>query len=314
MAKQQTLRHSVLALAFMVFAGCSSESNTETQTKQTASDSLQTTADRVATIEDGLAGPEAVRYDPALDVYFISNFNGASSKADSNGFIAKAQPDGTIDSLKYLTGTEEAPLHAPRGMYITGDTLYVADLKGVHAFNTKTGEQLNFYDFTSFNPGFLNDVAVGPDGDVYVTDTGQSRVYKIEDSTVSIAIDSLQNPPNGITWDEEKGKFLIAPWNGGQEFQSFTPDSLYARSFLTTGSGGNFDGIEPFDGAYLVSSQQDSSIYLIRNSQQQKAIIKTAPEPADIAVDTKRNRIAVPYINLNRVDIWQLSTGTDQQN
>ena len=32
----------------------------------------------------------------------------------------------------------------------------------------------------------------------------------------------------------------------------------------------------------------------------------TTGAPADIAVDTKRNRVAVPYISLDRVDIWQL--------
>jgi hypothetical protein len=28
--------------------------------------------------------------------------------------------------------------------------------------------------------------------------------------------------------------------------------------------------------------------------------------PADIGVDTRRGRVAVPYIALNRVDIWAL--------
>jgi DNA-binding beta-propeller fold protein YncE len=303
MGPKQLLSYSLI-ITFIIFAGCSSES--DQQTDQSESNDMQGAADRVATIEEGLSGPEAIRYDANQDAYFISNFNGESSAADSNGYIARAQPDGTIDSLKFMTGTEEGPLHSPRGMYITGDTLYVADLRGVHAFNTQDGSQINFFDFTSFEPGFLNDVAVGPDGKVYVTDTGQSRIYEIAGSKVTIAIDSLQNPPNGITWDEEQGKFLIAPWNSGQKFQSFTPDSLYAQDFITTTSGGNFDGIEPFEGAYLVSSQNDSSLYLIRDSEEHKAVIRTAPEPADIALDTERSRVAVPYVNLNRVDIWQL--------
>jgi hypothetical protein len=31
-----------------------------------------------------------------------------------------------------------------------------------------------------------------------------------------------------------------------------------------------------------------------------------AGAPADIGIDTRRNRVAVPYIDLDRVDIWQL--------
>ncbi|MCW9708669.1 SMP-30/gluconolactonase/LRE family protein [Fodinibius salsisoli] len=307
MVTKQSIFQSILTvLTAIIVVSCGSDPEQQTEQPETES-TMQGAADRVATIEEGLAGPEAIRYDAGQDVYFISNFNGQSSAADSNGYIARAQPDGTIDSLKFMTSTEEGPLHAPRGMYITGDTLYVADLKGVHAFNTQTGSHINFFDFTSFEPGFLNDIAVGPNGKIYVTDTGQSRVYEIDGSEISIAIDSLESPPNGITWDEQKGKFLIAPWNSGEKFQAFMPDSIYAQDFITTSSGGNFDGIEPFDGAYLVSSQNDSSLYLIRDSQDHKAVIKTAPEPADIALDTKRSRVAVPYINLNRVDIWQLN-------
>lgn len=304
MAKRQLLPQGILILMLVIFTSCGSD--TEQQTEETDSEPLQEVADRLTMIEEGLNGPEAIRYDPNQDVYFISNFNGASSEADSNGYIAKAQPDGTIDSLKFMTGTDEAPLHSPRGMYITGDTLFVADLKGVHGFHTQTGEQLAFADFTEFEPGFLNDVAVDPNGVTYVTDTGQSRVYQIDGSDVSIVIDSLENPPNGITLDPNNNQLVIAPWNGGQIFRSFTPGNTTPQDFITATSGGNFDGIEPFNGSFLVSSQNDSSLYLLNNNQEHKAIIKTAPEPADIALDTKRNRVAVPYIELNRVDIWEI--------
>jgi hypothetical protein len=29
-------------------------------------------------------------------------------------------------------------------------------------------------------------------------------------------------------------------------------------------------------------------------------------EPADIGIDTRRQHVAVPYLDLNRVDIWRL--------
>lgn len=293
-------------LLLLIFTSCSSD--TEQQEKEDATASLQEVADRVTVIDEGLAGPEAVRYDPDQDVYFVSNFNGSSSEADSNGYIAKARPDGSIDSLKFLTGTEEAPLHSPRGMYIMGDTLFVADLKGVHGFNKQTAEQVAFFDFTDFEPGFLNDVAVDTSGVIYVTDTGQARVYQIKGTDISIVADSLTDPPNGITLDGNNNQLVIAPWNSGQVFRSFAPGDSTIQDFITVESGGNFDGIEPYNGSFLVSSQNDSSLYLISNNQESKALIKTGPEPADIALDTKRDQVAIPYIELDRVDIWQLNT------
>ena len=305
--KWPTTITAFLVIIMILFLGCKAEK--DNQSRQQDTQSLQDSADRVAVIEGKLSGTEAVRYDPHSDAYFISNFNGSAGAADSNGFIAKARPDGTIDSLKFMTGSPKAPLHAPRGMYITGDTLYVADLNGLHGFNTQTGEQLSYIDLTSFEPGFLNDVAVATNGNIYVTDTGQSRIYKISGDSASIAADSLEDPPNGITRDPKSGRLLIAPWDGGQVFRSFAADNTTPQEFITTSAGGNFDGIEPYNNSFIVASQSDSSLYLISPDRHSKQLITTAPKPADIAIDTKRNRVAVPYISLNRVDIWEIKTG-----
>src|ERR1043165_7704852 len=39
--------------------------------------------------------PESVRYDPELDVYYVSNINGNPSQKDNNGFIAVVRADST---------------------------------------------------------------------------------------------------------------------------------------------------------------------------------------------------------------------------
>jgi len=68
---------------------------------------------------------------------------------------------------------------------------------------------------------------------------------------------------------------------------------------------GRLDGIEPIDKRLLLASQTDSTIVLMDGGTT-RAIIKVMGAPADIGVDTKRRRVAVPYVALNRVDIWQL--------
>lgn len=267
-------------------------------------DSVQDSTDIVVSI-DGFSGPEAVRYDPGQDVYFVSNFTGEGGARDSTGFISRVSPEGTIDSLRFMTGTEEYPMHAPRGMYITGDTLWAADADGVHGFNRLTGEQVSFVDFTEFEPGFLNDVVEGAYGNLYVTDTGRSTVYRIENGAPSIMVDSLPAPPNGIARDAD-GTLVLAPWGGDSTFYSLTTEATSGYiTYTEAESGGNFDGIEFVDGRLVAASQVDSSLHVMYEGSDHVAV-HVPGRPADISLDTRRMQVAVPYIDLNRVDIWQL--------
>ncbi|MDP2958905.1 MAG: SMP-30/gluconolactonase/LRE family protein [Longimicrobiales bacterium] len=268
-------------------------------------DLVQDSSHRVGTIE-GFSGPEAVRYDPDQDVWFVSNFDGEGDARDANGFISRVSAEtGQIEALRFAQGTAEHPLHAPRGMFLVGDTLWVADMDGVHGFHRRTGAWVAFVDLTPFEPGFLNDVAQGPDGALYVTDTGTSSVYRIAGRVASVALaDSMLGNPNGITWDPTRGLFVLVPWDEGfrvntwqvgQGPQGFGPASMRGR----------LDGIEPIDRRLLVASQSDSTI-LLMDAGVTTPLIHVGGRPADIGVDTRRRRIAVPYVDLNRVDIWHL--------
>ncbi len=274
-------------------------------TAQPALATRQDSTTLVATVT-GLEGPEAVRYDPDQDVYFIANFGARSAAArDSNGYIARVRHDGTIEAQKFMTGTAALPLHQPRGMAIRGDTLWVADADGVHGFNRRTGAQAAFVDFSAHEPGFLNDVAVGPDGRLYITDTGRGRVYRITSGTAEVAVeDSMTGPPNGITWDAGRNRFLLATWGNARTLRTYDPVTGTLAE-LDSMPGGRHDGIELLDGAIVVTSQRDSMIYAVIEGHPHP-IIRTTGAPADIGIDTRRRRIAVPYIALNRVDIWEL--------
>lgn len=291
----------ILIVAFL-FTACSGEGSTDQAALSW--NSQQDSSDIVFSTE-GFSGPEAVRYDPDQDVYFVSNFNGGGNDRDSNGFISRISAEGTIDSLRFMTGTEAYPLHAPRGMYITGDTLWAADVDGVHGFRRQTGEQLLFVDFTEMDPGFLNDIAADSEGNLYVTDTGTSQLYKIADGTPSVAADSLPAPPNGITVGPESGEMILAPWGGDLSFPYFNPSNLELNEFTVSESGGNFDGIEFVNERLIAASQNDSSLHVLFEGSDH-ILINVPGRPADIGIDTQRNRVAVPYIALDRVDVWQL--------
>jgi sugar lactone lactonase YvrE len=270
---------------------------------------------KVATV-DSLQTPESVLWDQGLDVYFVSNINGNPSVKDGNGFISRVKPDGGMDSLHFIQGGKNGvTLNAPKGLAVRGDTLWVTDIDAVRAFNAKTGTPIA----SVAVPGavFLNDPAFGPDGSLYVTDTGlgfdakgnmshpgPDRIWRIApDRKVSVAAqgDTLKGP-NGITWDGANGRFIVVANNGPYVF-SWKPGDA-APAVIATGPGG-FDGVEVTDGMIYVSSWTDSTVAMYESGHEMK-VITGVPSPADIGFDAKRRRILVPIFMGNRVEVWQL--------
>jgi hypothetical protein len=291
-------------LALALFAACSTSKSDDAASDTTAA--VSPDSSRLVASPTGFTQPEAVRYDPDQDVYFVTNWGtGDPAAKDNNGAISRMTPDGVIAQLRFIAGgAGGVTLHSPRGMAIVGDTLWVVDPDAVRGFNRRTGAPVATIIFSGQKLGFLNDISAGPDG-LYVTDTGTDRIYKISGRRLTVALaDTAIGNPNGITWDAVGRRFVVVPWEDSV-IKSWTPGSK-TLSALGKDGATKFDGVEILPGdRVLVSSQSDSSLHLF-TSGAGRAIIKTGGEPADIAVDTKRNRVAVPFVARNLVEIWQL--------
>jgi sugar lactone lactonase YvrE len=268
-------------------------------------------------VTQGLQTPEAVRYDPDLDVYFIANVNGNPAKKDHNGWIGRVRADSLGRASVFLAdGQEGVFLNAPKGMAIQGDTLWVTDIDIVRGFDKRTGKFVAAVGFWSKNVTFLNDIVVGGDGALYITDTGLSfdasgemvhsgvdRIFRLAGRTgmTEEAKGDVLARPNGITFDSANTRFLLAPF-GGKDVQSWRPGAL-PEPFAT--GPGSYDGIEIVKGRVYVTSWADSAVHVIENGTM-RPIIRNVPSPADIGVDTKRGIIAVPLFNANRVEYYKL--------
>ncbi|MEO6446125.1 MAG: SMP-30/gluconolactonase/LRE family protein [Gemmatimonadaceae bacterium] len=263
---------------------------------------------------EGLKVPESVRYDPALDAYFISNIDGVPSKKDNNGYIVRVDAANPAVQIVLVRGGERGTtLHAPKGMVIIGDTIWVADIDAVRAFDKNTGTLVSVVEMSGMGATFLNDVAVGGDGAIYITDTGvrfsdtgemshpgKDRIFVIRGRSASVAFasDSLLTNPNGIAWDAANDRFLLAPF-GSPNLSAWKPGDKSVTT-IATGPGG-FDGLEVLaDGRALVTSWADSSINILDGDK----LVRLAgglEAPADIGVDTKRSLVAVPLFNQGKV-------------
>ena len=266
----------------------------------------------------GFLSPESVLYDSTQDVYFVSSINGEPLAKDNNGFISRVRPDGAIEVLKFIEGGRGGvTLNAPKGLAMWGDTLWVADIDVVRGFNARTGVPVDSVKFDSLRAVFLNDIAIAPNGAIYITDTGirfddvgnilhpgPDRIFRVgPDRKVTVAVrgDSL-GWPNGIALDAVGRRFIVVQF-GGKAVLAWKPGDKTPR-VVARGVGG-FDGVAVIGEKIVVSSWTDSSITQFDSTQGTK-IISGVPSPADIGYDVKRNRVLIPILTGNRVEIWQL--------
>jgi sugar lactone lactonase YvrE len=263
-----------------------------------------------------LQGPESARYDRDLDVWFVSNVNGDPGKKDNNGYISRLRPDGTPYNIKFIEGGKKgATLNAPKGLAISGDTLWVADIDYARAFNKRTGAPIASVS-TRVRPRFLNGATVGPDGAIYMTDTGvifgangkashpgPDQVLRITRGGATAALISPKlEGPNGITWDPKESRFVIVSFLGKGIF-GWKPGE---KDVKLLGSGpGQQDGVAVLpDGKLLVTSWADSSLFVLEDGKPRK-VASGIPSPADIDFEEKDSRVAVPQLMANKVQFWE---------
>lgn len=265
----------------------------------------------------GFQTPESVLHDGVADVYLVSNINGSPLEKDDNGFVSRVAPDGSVLALKWIDGASPTVvLHAPKGMTVKGDTLFVADIDVVRLFHRASGVPLGEWAV----PGatFLNDLAVGPDGRVYVTDSGlragpegfapsgTDAVWRFDEAgrpEPLVRGDALGRP-NGIVAAGDR-LLLVSFGSGGVTFVNVETGQIQG---VPQPPGGQLDGVvETNDGSYVLSSWEGQAVYRMIGGGQYEPVVDGVEAPADIGYDATRNRLLIPLFMANEVRIIPLS-------
>jgi DNA-binding beta-propeller fold protein YncE len=193
----------------------------------------------------GLDLPESVSWDDANKTFYVSNIGGMDPSAkDGNGFISKVDQTGKVTTLKWVTG-----LDAPKGTEVAGGKLWVTDITQLVEIDIASGKIANKY--PAAGAMFLNDVAVAPDGRVFVADSFTSTIYVLAGGKMDVFVkDAKLRGPNGLVI--LGGNLLVAELGDiSQGFDKLTPGNIKQINLMTKAISdfgppivGNLDGIE----------------------------------------------------------------------
>jgi sugar lactone lactonase YvrE len=265
-------------------------------------------------VTEGISTPESVYYDAAGDRFFVSNINGNPIEADNNGYIAELSGEGKVVKPKLIEGgKDKIKLDAPKGLGLSNGVLYVSDVTVVRKFDVKSGApkgEIAIKDST-----FLNDIAIAPDGRVFVADsgmkpgangfepTGTDAVYVIDKAgkVKPLAKAKELNGPNGLL---VVGKDLLVNTFGGNEI--YRLDDKGAKQDVTKLPTGGLDGFASLGDSLLVSSWQGKTIYKGKLGQKFEPLLQGLDGAADFTVDTKRSRVVVPRFMGNAVEAYDV--------
>jgi hypothetical protein len=263
----------------------------------------------------GLESPQSFLADPATNTYFISNINGEPTARDNNGFITKLNGNGEIVGFKFIAGGRNGTtLHAPKGMVLIENILYVADLDTLRAFDKNTGQTMISVSFPAQNRSrgamSLFDIAAGNQGLLYVSDMTGNTIYQVDTAhqhQVSVLVhDDRLAGPAGLAVHPKTGHLIAVSWDKGH-IMDITPDGtlteLVSNSFFTSRFQ-NLSGVD-FDrwGNMYVSDSTKGKVWRMQPNKKFQVIAEYLPAPGDIGIDRVNNLILVPYVQANVAEV-----------
>lgn len=262
-----------------------------------------------------LQSPYSFVSGPAGNQYFISSVNGDPEQADNNGFITKLDAGGKLANLKFIQGGKNGTtLHAPKGMALVGDTLYVADLDTIRGFDAATGKPTAAVTISAGVSGdasaaSLTDVAFDGKGLLYCSDQRANRIYRVDLGSGKVSL-LLADPqlagPAGLALHPKSGQLIVVSWDKGKIFE-ISPDGhlteLVSNGFFS-GRFTNLRGVD-FDrwANMYVSDFTTGKVWRMTWDKRFQVIAEYLPSPGDLGIDRTNNLILVPYASAHAAEM-----------
>jgi len=238
-----------------------------------------------------LKTPESVIYDRKRDLFYVTDMNMEPRLKDGNGFISKMDRIGNITDLRWIQG-----LSSPKGMAITGDTLFAADVDELVMMDIVRGEIIKKIPIAGAK--MLNDISSDSVGNLYISDTDAGKIYMYSGGKVTDWLTEGLNGPNGLLVD---GNRLLVASQGSNDFTSVDL-ATKTKTLLTSGTT-HADGIA-YTGipGHFIVTDWNGEIFLINPDNSKRSLLKTSDKginSADVEMVPELNLLLVPTFYKN---------------
>ena len=262
----------------------------------------------------GFGHVESVAYDPGEKVLYTSDFGPDLKPADKDGKgkITKVSLDGKILEDRFLP-VKGQTLNKPKGIWITGNRLWVTDIDSVWVFDLKTkqGKKLDLPGFT-----FANDVTVMGNA-LYVSDNRSDQLVRVEPADflkskaaprITVLFKEKSINPNGI-YPGRSGALLTVGFKGKDD-----PRGIYSvmpgkEPELLSDRIGMLDGLYRMsNGDLLVTDWVSGSLFQWNKTMGMKKLVAEFKGPADFCAlpNSKGLMVVVPDLVKGELRFVQL--------
>ncbi|MDH4270674.1 MAG: hypothetical protein OEW18_01725, partial [Candidatus Aminicenantes bacterium] len=244
--------------------------------------------------------PESAAYDPGTDAFYVSNYDGYNpSRGAGRQSISKITSQGQVEALQWVSG-----LNNPTGLAVWKDRLYAVERGGLVEIDIASAKIVSRTALTG--AVMPNDVAVAENGDLYISDSAGSGIFRVAGGQAEVWLKSPAiAAPNGIY--VLKGKLIVGT-NGDGCLKAVDLVTKDVSTLVNLGQG-TIDGLtSDRDGNLLVSHNEGRLFRVSADGRATKILDTTAQRMnmADFGYDPGRNMVVFPTFIDSRVAAFRL--------
>jgi len=241
-----------------------------------------------------VAIPESVLPDLKNNILYVSLIDGGGWDADGKGGIAKLGTDGKNYRPDWVGG-----MNAPKGLGRHGNRMYAADISEVVVVDIPSAKIIKKIAIEGASG--LNDITVSDNGDVYVSDSKTSRIWKITNDVPSLYLEKV-NGANGLK--AIKGDLIYA--QGTSLLKADAQKKITKIAEVPQ----PMDGIEPVGNGDFIVTAWAGYIFYVHANGKSELLLDTHLEKkntADIGYDAAKRILYVPTFMAKKVTAYKLN-------